>query len=118
MIKVLNHKTIDSHGPFWSKALGQNAKTISATFIRKTAVSAVHEKHKGLKKSLANLMTHSERTAEKYYNIQKKGHQDAKTAEQLHRVLRSIPSDTDSNEEKEIVSTSPRHKSVESGRGN
>ena len=139
VIKVLDHKTLDSHGPasvvvstvlyswmgifvrkmrnalkdakidddesvflswsgkcmsssmvsgqinsFWSKALGQNAKRMSATLIRKTAVSAVHEKHKGLKKSLANLMTHSERTAEKYYNIQKKGHQDAKTAEQLH----------------------------------
>ena len=63
---------------FWSKPLGQNAKRISATLIRKTAVSAVHEKHKGLKKSLANLMTHSEQTTEKYCNIQEKGRQDAK----------------------------------------
>ena len=78
---------------FWSKALGKGAARMSATLIRKTAVSAVHEKHVDMKKGLANLMTHSQRTAEKYYNIQEKGRSDARTVEQLHAVLRNNPTE-------------------------
>ena len=74
---------------FWSKALGKDAERMSATLIRKTAVSAVHERQGSMKKNLANLMTHSEKTADKYYNIQQKGKNDAKTVEQLRTVLRS-----------------------------
>ena len=74
---------------FWSKALGKDAERMSATLIRKTAVSAVHERKGSMKKNLANLMTHSEKTADKYYNIQQKGKNDAKTVEQLRTVLRS-----------------------------
>ena len=71
---------------FWSKALGKDAERMSATLIRKTAVSAVHERQGSMKKNLANLMTHSEMTADKYYNIQQKGKNDAKTVEQLRTV--------------------------------
>ena len=71
---------------FWSKALGKGAERMSATLIRKTAVSAVHERQGSMKKNLANLMTHSEKTADKYYNIQQKGKNDAKTVEQLRTV--------------------------------
>ena len=73
---------------FWLKVLGKDAERMSANLIRKTAVSPVHERQ-GSMKNLANLMTHSEKTAKKYYNIQQKGKNDAKTVEQLQTVLRS-----------------------------
>ena len=95
---------------FWSKSLGKDAERMNARLIRKTAVTVVHEKHKDLKKGLANLMTHSQRTAEKYYNIQEKGREDAKTAEHLYCALHSIPSDTASSLDLEGVSLSSRHK--------
>lgn len=65
-----------------------------------------------MKENLANLMTHSEKTTDKYYNIQQKGKNDANTVEQLRTVLcsNSAPEASVSNVDKNTTDVSSRYK--------
>ena len=54
---------------FWQKATDKVLVRVNAASFRKAAVSAVHEQHGHLKKDLADLMGHSQKTAERFYLI-------------------------------------------------
>ena len=71
----------------WQKAVGKDADRVSATAFRKAAVSVVHEQHGHLKNSLAALMDHNPKTAEKYYSIKQKSKNAARTAQALNSIL-------------------------------
>ena len=57
---------------FWQKATDKLLVRVNAAAFRKAAVSAVHEEHGHLKKDLADLMGHNQKTAEKFYLIRQK----------------------------------------------
>ena len=60
---------------------------VNAASFRKAAVSAIHEEHGHLKKDLADLMGHNQKTAEKFYFIRKKEKTAAKTSEALRNIM-------------------------------
>lgn len=76
---------------FWGKAIGHTKERprISATLVRKSAVSKVHECEPDLKRDLANLMCHSEATAQKTYFLQEKTKKAGKTSALLRGILRA-----------------------------
>ena len=67
---------------FWDKAVGHtiDRPRISATLVRKSAVSKVHEFREIMKDDLANLMYHSEDTAKKIYFLQEKSKKAGETS--------------------------------------
>ena len=81
---------------------------VNAASFRKAAVSAIHEEHGHLKKDLADLMGHNQKTAEKFYLIRQKEKTVAKTSEALHKIMyRTDQKDADKEEEQlpdEVVS--------------
>ena len=76
---------------FWGKAVGhtEDRPRISATMIRKTAVTKTHEVRLEIKKDLTNLMCHSEVTARKTYFLQEKAKNVSETSRVLHNLLKS-----------------------------
>ena len=90
-------KTMSSHmvtgqiNSFWGKAVGhtEDRPRISATMIRKTAVTKTHNERPELKEDLANLMCHSEVTVRKTYFLQEKAKNVSETSTALHNLLRS-----------------------------
>ena len=72
---------------FWQKATDKLLVRVNAEAFRKAAVSTVHEEHGHLKKDLAHLMGHDQKTAEKFYLIRQKGKTAAKTSEALCNIM-------------------------------
>ena len=72
---------------FWQKATGKVLVRVNAAAFRKAAVSAVHEEHEHLKKDLADLMGHNQKTAEEFYLIRQKEKTAAKTSEALRNIM-------------------------------
>jgi len=74
----------------WNKAgLGKN---ITCTVVRKTAVSAVHQKRPEIKSHLADLMCHRVGTADKCYRLVEREFTSASAARELSGVLRESTS--------------------------
>ena len=75
---------------FWAKAVGHmdNRLRDNPNLVRKSAVSKVHEKKKGMKKDLANLMCHSELTATRIYFLENKTKMAGETSAALHTLFR------------------------------
>jgi len=66
-----------------------NDSSITCTLVRKTAVSAVHEKHPQLKTGLADLMCHHVETAARSYRLLQREVTAADSSAQLSAVLLS-----------------------------
>ena len=79
----------------WSKAGLGNA--ITCTLVRKTAVSAVHQKRPEMKGNLADLMCHRVDTAERSYRLVQREQTSAAAARQLVHILREQPQVTDAS---------------------
>ena len=75
---------------FWGKSVGhtEDRPRISATIVRKSAVTKVHNARPEMKKDLANLMCHSESTAKRTYYLQNKSKMASQTSSSLCEVLR------------------------------
>ena len=76
----------------WSKAGLGNA--ITCTLVRKTAVSAVHQKRPELKGNLADLMCHRVDTADRSYRLVQREQTSAAAARELGDILREQPPTT------------------------
>ena len=76
----------------WKKAGLQGH--ISSTLLRKSAVTAVHTKHKDMTGQLANLMAHKESTAQRYYK-----QSCIQAAAQLPSIMRATSSANKVSEE-------------------
>ena len=61
---------------------------VSATAIRKAAVTLVHEKESNMAEDLANLMAHNVSTAKKHYRLVEKKKVAAKTSQKLAKMIR------------------------------
>ncbi|XP_066916088.1 uncharacterized protein [Clytia hemisphaerica] len=85
---------------FWTKCVGLTEKkpTFNATKVRKYAVTKTYEENPGMKKDLAMLMCHSEKTAAKSYYLQEKNKNAAKTSQTLRQIMRSNNSSKDEEE--------------------
>uniref|UniRef100_A0A6P8J4E2 Uncharacterized protein LOC116308589 n=1 Tax=Actinia tenebrosa TaxID=6105 RepID=A0A6P8J4E2_ACTTE len=70
----------------WQKCTGNRKERVNAASFRKAAVSVVHENHSHLKGKLADLMSHNQKTAEKFYLIRRKQKNAAKTSESLQDI--------------------------------
>ncbi|KAJ7386730.1 hypothetical protein OS493_006742 [Desmophyllum pertusum] len=147
VVRVLHHKTVDTHGPSvvvltahlynhlkvffeemrsklplpddrlegkqpmflsWNgkrlqssqvtKALGSVFKKagvegrVHHTLYRKSAVTQCHDKHKEIASHLADLMSHRESTAEKYYRVFDKNKSSVKASQTLHGMMRNTKS--------------------------
>ena len=72
---------------FWQKATDKVLVRVNAASFRKAAVSAVHEQHGHLKKDLADLLGHNQKTTGKFYLIRQKEKTAAKTSEALRNIM-------------------------------
>ena len=81
----------------WKKAGLQGH--ISSTLLRKSAVTAAHTKHKDMTGQLADLMTHKESTAQRYYKLHEKQQSCIQAAAQLPSVMRATSSANKVSEE-------------------
>ncbi|EDO28775.1 predicted protein [Nematostella vectensis] len=70
---------------FWQKAVEKIR--VNAASFRKAAVSVVHEEHQHLRKDLADLMGHNQKTAEKFYLVRQKSKSAAKTSLALRNIM-------------------------------
>jgi len=62
---------------------------ITFNIVRKTAVSAMHQKHPNMKESLANLMCHSVNTATRCYRVIEREHSSVAASKQLAETIRT-----------------------------
>ena len=62
---------------------------VTSTIFRKSAVTKVHTRHKGMKSDLADLMAHKEGTAERFYRLKKKEEACVQAASSLPTIMRS-----------------------------
>ena len=62
---------------------------ISSTLFRKSAVTAVHTNHQGMKGQLADLMADKESTAQRYYKLHEKQQSCIKAAAVLPSIMRT-----------------------------
>ena len=67
---------------------------MNATLVGKTCTMEVHEKHPHLKKDLADLLLHNERTATDDYQLQETGKKVAKTSEAVRQIIRGKEPDS------------------------
>uniref|UniRef100_A0A7M5V265 Uncharacterized protein n=2 Tax=Clytia hemisphaerica TaxID=252671 RepID=A0A7M5V265_9CNID len=89
---------------YWSKCVGltANKPTFSTTKVRKFAVTKTYEERPDLKKDVAMLMCHSEKTAAKSYYLQEKNKNASKTSKMLHALMRSKPSSSENNAKEDV----------------
>ena len=71
----------------WKKAGLQTENTFN--IVRKTAVSAIHQKHPNMKESLANLMCHNVNTATRCYRVIEREHSSVAASKQLTETMRT-----------------------------
>ena len=81
--------------------------------VRKTAVSAIHQKHPGMKESLANLMCHNVSTATRCYCVMEREHSSVATSKQLAETIRTPAVHQNSSH---ITAASGSHTKDEDGR--
>ncbi|XP_066925272.1 uncharacterized protein [Clytia hemisphaerica] len=88
---------------YWGKSVGHTEKkpTFHGTKVRKYAVTKTYEEKPEMKKDLAMLMLHTEKTAAKSYFLQEKNKNAAVTSKKLHDLMRSV--NVDENEAEEEV---------------
>ena len=75
---------------FWGKTVGHSDERprFNATKVRKFAVTKVYEEKPQMKKNLALLMCHSEKTANKSYYLQEKTKTACETSSNLRELMR------------------------------
>lgn len=72
---------------------------ISSTLFRKSAVTAVHTKHKDMKGQLADLMAQKEATAQRYYKLHEKQQSCIQAAAELPSIMRTVSTTNKVSEE-------------------
>eukprot|EP00111_Clytia_hemisphaerica_P021907 TCONS_00064402-protein len=84
---------------FWGKSVGftERNPNFSATKARKFAVTKTHKNKPEMKFKLAELMSHSEKTAAKVYRLSEKNVNAVETSTSLRKLMREIPSDDNDN---------------------
>jgi len=85
--KMLSGQITRGIQSLWKKA--GMSKPITATIVRKTAVSSIHQNHPNLKDSLADLMCHQTTTAGKTYRLVQREKTSITAAKLLNQVMRS-----------------------------
>lgn len=73
---------------FWNYALNITGP-INSTLVRKFTTTTVHQKFPHLKKQTADLLCHSQKTAEQHYALYEKSKTTVATSQKLREALRS-----------------------------
>ena len=98
---------------FWRNAVNIDLRgRITATLLRKMTTTAVHSNAPELKRSLANLMNHDVRTAEREYFLQEKKKTVAATSSQLRKIIRTDYEGVEENTLKEIFADEIKNNSI------